>query len=84
MLGVDGAIVKESLMLEHAVLERDIIILAPATKRVKQEDGVLVALLDELFTGILEQEAVTIMEGVANLEGVDGIGTLSLDLIGNL
>jgi hypothetical protein len=71
-------------MLEHAVLERDVIILAPATKRVKQEDGVLVTLLDKLFTGILEQEAVTIMEGVADLEGVDGIGTLSLDLLGNL
>jgi hypothetical protein len=79
VLGVDSAIVEESLMLVHAFLKRNVIVLAPATKRVKQEDGVLVALLDELFTGVVEQEAVTIVEGVANLEGVNGISILGLD-----
>jgi len=84
VLRVDGTIIEESLMLEHAVLERNVIILAPATERMEQKDGVLVTLLDELLTGVLEEKAVTIMERVANLESVDGISTLGLDLIGNL
>lgn len=76
VFGVEGSVIEEGLVLEHAGVERDIIILAPATKRVEEEDGVLVALLEELFTGIIEEEDVAIMERVAHLEGVDGIGIL--------
>jgi len=71
-------------MLVHAFLKRDVIVLAPATKRVKQKDGVLETLLLELNTGVVEQEAVTIVEGVANLEGVACISTLGLDLVSDL
>jgi len=85
--GVKSAIVKEGLMLLHAVVKRDIIILAPASERVEEEDGVLEALLEELNSGVLEQKDVTIMEGVADLESVDGISVLffdgSLDLLGS-
>ena len=71
-------------MLLHAVSERNIVILAPATERMEEEDWVSVALSDELLTGVLEEECVTIVEWVADLEGIDNIGVslnnLSLDL----
>lgn len=79
VLGVEGSIVKESLMLGHAGVKGDIVILAPATERVEEKDRVLVSLLDELFTGVLKEENVSIMEGVADLEGVDGISILLFD-----
>ena len=41
--------------------KRDIIILAPSTEGVEEEDGVLVSLFEELFTGVLEEEAMSIM-----------------------
>jgi nickel-dependent lactate racemase len=81
MLGVNSTIVKECLMLGHTVSKRNIVILAPSTKRVQKKDRVLEALLEELLTGVLEQENVAIMEGVANLESVNGISVLGLDLL---
>jgi len=82
----EGSIINQSLMLVHAFLEWDIIIFAPSTEGVEEEDGVLVSLLLELRTGVLEEEAVTIMEGVADLEGVAGISLLGnnsfFDLLG--
>jgi hypothetical protein len=73
-------------MLVHAFLEWDIIVLAPSTEGVEEEDGVLVSLLLELDASVLEEEAVTVMEGVTNLEGVAGIGVLGcnsfVDLLG--
>ncbi len=66
-------------MLLHAGVEGYIIILAPSTEGVKEEDRVLEALSEELNTGVVEEEAVTIVEGVADLEGVNGISVLGLD-----
>ena len=45
----------------------------PSTERVEEEDGVLKALLQELFSGVLEEENVTVVERVSNLEGVESI-----------
>jgi hypothetical protein len=88
VLSVDGTIVPEGLMLSHAGAERYIVILAPSTEGVKEEHGVLVSLLDELFTGVSQEKAVTIVEGVADLEGVYGISThgdgLFVDLFGGV
>jgi len=73
-------------VLVHSFLEWDIIVFAPSTEGVEEEDGVLVSLLLELSAGVLEEEAVTIMEGVADLEGVASIGLFGLnsflDLLG--
>lgn len=84
----ESSIIDESLMLVHAIVKRDIIILAPATEGMEEENGVLVSLLEELLTGVLEKENMTIMEGVAHLEGVDGIGApgdnFVMDLFGGL
>jgi len=81
---VNGAVVNESLMLLHAGTKRYIIIFAPSTEGVEEEDRVFVSLSDEVFSGLLEEEAMSIMEGVSNLEGKDGIGVhgfgLSRDL----
>ena len=86
VLGVESAIVEEGLVLLHAVVKGDIVVLAPATERVEEEDGVLVALLEELNAGVLEEKDVSIMERVAHLESVNGISVLlldgSLDLLG--
>jgi len=46
VLGVQGAVVEQGLMLMHASLRGDVIILAPATKWVKKEDWVLEALFE--------------------------------------
>ena len=60
-------------MLLHAVIKRNVVILAPATERVEEKNGVSVALSNELLTGVLEQENVTIMERVSDLESIDDI-----------
>jgi hypothetical protein len=46
VLGVQSAVVEQGLMLMHAGLRGDVIILAPATKWVKKEDWVLEALFE--------------------------------------
>lgn len=54
MVGVKGTVIEEGLMLLHAGIKWDVIILDPTTQRVKEEDGVLVTELKELLTGVLE------------------------------
>ena len=80
VLWVKSAIAEESGVLSHTVGEGHIVILAPATERVEEQDWVPVALCDELFTGVLKQEHMTIMERVSDLEGVNDIGVLLNDL----
>ena len=84
VIWVEGSVVQEGLMLSHTVGEGNIVVLAPSTKRVKKEDWVAVSLADELFTGILKEKNVTIVEWVTDLEGVDNIGILLGDLFLNL
>lgn len=79
VIGGEGAVINESLMLVHTFFEWHVIVFAPSTEGVEEEDGVLVPLLHELFSGVLEEEAVTIVERVANLEGVASIGTFGND-----
>jgi len=81
VLGVEGAVSEEGGVLGHTVGEGDIVILAPSTEGMEEEDGVSVTLSDELLTGILKEKDVTIMEGVSDLEGVDDISVL-LDNLG--
>jgi hypothetical protein len=70
-----STIVKKGLMLFHSVVGWDIIIFAPSTKWVKEKDGILESFLEELDTCILEEEAMSIVEWVSNLEGVNGISS---------
>jgi len=84
MILVKSAVIKESLMLLHASGKRDIIILAPAAERVEEEDGVSVASLNELLTCIFEEEHVTVVKGVTDLEAEDGISFALLHLGVNL
>ena len=71
-------------MLGHTVSEGHVIILAPATEGMEKQDGIAVALSDELLAGVLQEEDVSIVEWVSDLEGVDDVGVLlnnfSLDL----
>jgi len=84
VLSGQSAIIDKGLVLEHTGVKGNIIVLAPATEGMKKEDGILVALFDELFTGVLEQKHVTIMKGVTHLEAIDGVGTAGCDLLNNL
>ena len=72
----EGSVREESSVLLHAVIERNVVVLAPATERVEEEDGVSVASGNELLTGVLEEENVTVVERVSHLESVDNIGVL--------
>lgn len=80
MVLVDGAVINESLMLLHAGTKRNIVIFAPSSEGVEEEDRVLVSLLDKVFSGLLKEEAMSIMEGVSNLEGEKGISTQGFGL----
>lgn len=80
MLGVKGAIVEESLMLVHAHVGGNVVVLAPSAKRVQKKDGVFKAKLKELLTSVLEQKNVTIVEWVSHLECVNSISALGLNL----
>jgi hypothetical protein len=51
---------------------------------VQQENGVLVSSLQELFSGISEEENVAIVKRVSDLEGIDGISASLLDFLVNL
>lgn len=50
-----GAVINECLMLFHSRSKRDIVIFAPSTEGVKEKDGVLVSLLQEILSGLLEE-----------------------------
>jgi len=58
---VEGSIVNEGLMLFNSGAKRDIVIFAPATEGVEEEDRVFVALVNEVLSGLLEEEAMSIM-----------------------
>lgn len=79
MLSWEGSVFEKGGVLSHSVIKWDIIILAPSTEWVKEEDWVFVSELDELLSGVLEEEAMSIVEWVSNLEGIDGIGSLLLN-----
>jgi hypothetical protein len=81
---VDSTIINESLMLLDSGTKRNIVILAPSTEGVEEEDGVLVALGNEVKSGLLEEEAMSVMEGVSHLEGKDGIGVHGLSSVRDL
>ncbi len=68
-------------MLVHARTKRYIVVLAPSTKRMEEQNWVFETQLDELLTGVLEEEDVSVVERVANLEAVDGISTACGDLL---
>ena len=71
-------------MLVHTGIKGDIVVFAPSTEWVKEKDWVLVSLLEKLFTGIFEEEYVSVVKWVANLEGVNGISTAGLNLFADL
>jgi len=80
----EGAVVNESLMLLHSGSEGDIVILAPSTERVKEKDRVFVALSEEVLSGLLKHEAMSIMERVSHLEGKDSVGIHGFSPVVNL
>ena len=71
-------------MLSHSVVEWDVIILHPASKRMEEKDWVLVSHLDQLLPSVLQQEAMSVMEWVSHLEGINGISSSLLSNIVDL
>jgi hypothetical protein len=66
-------------MLFHSGVKRYVIILDPSSEWVEEKNWVLISLLQELFSGILKEENVTVMEWVSQLEGVNGISVSLLN-----
>jgi hypothetical protein len=50
----------------------------------EEKDGVLVTELQQLFSGILKEDNVTVVEGVSELESIDCISTSGHDLVVDL
>ena len=48
-------------MLLHAVVERHVIVLAPATERMQKKNWVSITCFNELLTRILKKENVAVM-----------------------
>ena len=67
-------------MLGHTCVQRHVVILAPAAERVEQKDRVFISKCKKLLTSVLEEEHVSIMQRVSNLESVNSIGFLFLNL----
>jgi len=55
VLWIECPIIKQSLVLVHAINERHIVILAPSTEWVQKKDRVLEALFQKLRARILEK-----------------------------
>jgi len=77
VIRVECSIVKKGLVLLHSGVEGNIIILLPASEGVEEEDGVLVSLLQQLLSGVLQDEYLPVVERVPPLEGIDAV-SLSL------
>lgn len=80
MLGVEGAIIEQSLVLVHAHICGNVVVFAPSTKRMEKKNWVFETQLDELLTGVLQQENVSIVERISHLEGVNCVSALGLNL----
>src|ERR1035441_6328 len=68
---VEGAVIEECLMLLHSCVKWCIIFFGPSTERMEEKNGVLVTFLEELFSGVIEEENVAIVKGISDLEGID-------------
>jgi hypothetical protein len=71
-------------VLFHSGVKWDIIILNPSTKWVKKKDWVLISELEELISGILEEEYMTIVEWVSKLECINCISISFKNVVVNL
>lgn len=73
MVWVEGAVIEKGLMLLHSGIKRSIVFFGPSSQGVEQENGVLVTLGEELVSGVVQQEDVSVVEGVSDLESIDNI-----------
>lgn len=71
-------------MLSDANIERNVILLGPATEGAEPQDGLLVALSTKILTGTPHEVGMASVGGISRLEGIHGIGTLGLELLGKL
>jgi len=62
-------------MLSHSKIEWNVIIFHPSSKRVQKEKRVLVASLDQLLSGVLQQETMSVVKRISNLECVNCISS---------
>jgi len=68
-------------MLFHSSVKRCIVFLGPSSQWVQEENRVLVTFLEQLLSGVVQQENVTIVKGVSDLESIDDIGVLGFHLV---
>ena len=58
--GVENTLVEDGLVLQHASVERHIVVFRESTKRVEKQHGILVALGEELLMRVLHEQRVTV------------------------
>ena len=75
---------KNFLVLSDANIERNVILLGPATEGAEPQDGLLVALSTKILTGTSHEVGMTSVGGISRLESIHGIGTLGLKLLRQL
>ena len=71
-------------MLCHTSIQWDIVILAPATERMEQQDWISVAKCEKFFAGVVEEKHMAIVEWVSDLEGINSISVFKFNLLLNL
>ena len=71
-------------MLCHASIQWHIVVLAPATERMEQQDRIPVAKCEKLFTGIVEEKHMAVVEWVSDLECIHCISFFKFNLLLNL
>ena len=71
-------------MLCHASIQGNIVVLAPTTERMEQQDRISVAKCEKLFASILEEKHVAIVEWVSDLECIHCISFFKFNLPLNL
>jgi hypothetical protein len=71
-------------VLLHSGVEWDVVVFAPSSEGVEQKDGVLVALFQQLLSGVFQKQNVTIVKGISNLESIYSISIFGFDLSADL
>ena len=71
-------------MLLNSSIKRCVIFFSPSSQWMEEKDWVLMALCKKLFSGVLEEENVSIVKWISHLEGIDNISILCFHLVMNL
>ena len=79
VLWLEDALGQHALVLLHADVKRNVVVLCPPTEWMQQEHGFLEPASKQLLVRVLHQQRVSVVHGVARLERVDGVSAHGLE-----